>query len=135
MNPNEQAEKSQPAIPPLLQDEPGSGLELERGNLRVSWVELGEGYDGDYDETDEEDVELLRFDVHQKVDGEWVEVEDCSFCTHFPVAASSEEQARGLEFLMNRLYPVFEGGGSLRRTAQRLSWIERAWLDAPPQDI
>jgi hypothetical protein len=37
--------------------------DLTRGDVCVSWVELGEGYNGDYDEEDPEDVELLRFDV------------------------------------------------------------------------
>jgi hypothetical protein len=37
--------------------------ELIRGRVRVEWVELGEGWNGYYQEDDPDDEELLRFDV------------------------------------------------------------------------
>ena len=46
---------------------------ITRGVVKIEWVNLGEGYDGDYDPENPDDVNLLRFDVSKKVNGEWTE--------------------------------------------------------------
>ena len=51
------------------------------GKWKLEWFSLGEGTDGDFDPTDPNDVEYLRADLFEKVDGSWTEVENGSYCT------------------------------------------------------
>jgi len=37
---------------------------LKKGKVIIEWVELGEGWSGDYNSDDPEDEELLRFDAY-----------------------------------------------------------------------
>ena len=37
--------------------------EVIRGDRKVEWVDIGEGWNGDYDPDDPDDTALLRFDV------------------------------------------------------------------------
>ena len=64
-------------------------LVRERGPVRVAWVCLGEGYNGDYDPKNPEDELLLRFDVAVKNEdiGSFVTIE--SRCTCFAANASA----------------------------------------------
>lgn len=80
----------------------------ETRDLRVRWVELGEGASGEYDPGDPGDVELLRLDVELSEDtaeeygifGEeadeagWLVPQDASFCTAVPAATPQNERAR-----------------------------------------
>ena len=96
---------------------------IEKDRVRVEWVELGEGLCGEYDEDDPEDVELLRFDVSQLKDGEWIEVCDASYCTLVPVTATPEERIAGLQILLDQFYePVMEGH-RCKKLGERMSWI------------
>jgi hypothetical protein len=98
---------------------------IDDGQQRVEWVALGEGRSGDYDPSDPDDVELLRFDVLRREEsGEWVAVDDGSYCTQMPADAPIEVLRAGLEsiaFWMPRR-------GSVKRAAERLSWISPAML-------
>ena len=38
-------------------------IELIRGGRKVEWIDIGEGWSGDYDPDDPDDIALLRFDV------------------------------------------------------------------------
>jgi hypothetical protein len=78
-------------------DDGPTGEEFARGRVRVKWVELGEGQDGDYHADDPEDVELLRFDFYAGVGNEWLVVEHASYCTRVPV---STPPARRHELLL-----------------------------------
>lgn len=85
---------------------------IEAHGVRVEFVELGEGYNGEYDESDPQDVELLRFDVHvhQSVPGARYD-EDChegnltgwyyvdSYCTNIPVTATSAQRTAMLALI------------------------------------
>jgi hypothetical protein len=115
--------------------------DLTRGDVCVSWVELGEGYNGDYDEEDPEDVELLRFDVlvrgplielhgleSERAYGEWANARDSSYCTLFPVESTPEQRERGLHIIMDRIYAPLMMGLSIKKVCQELSWIEPAWI-------
>ena len=42
---------------------------LIKGNRKVDLWQAGEGWNGDYDPDDPNDVELWRFDVQELVDG------------------------------------------------------------------
>ncbi len=59
----------------------------ERGPVRVAWVCLGEGYNGEYDPKNPEDELLLRFDVAVRDEdiGDFMTTE--SRCTCFAAKA------------------------------------------------
>jgi hypothetical protein len=75
-------------------------MELQRGSVKVEWVELGEGVSGDYDPTDPDDVELLRFDFYGL--GEWRPVLDTSYCTRVSIDTPEKRQKELLELLMEK---------------------------------
>lgn len=110
--------------------EESESMELIRDNVKVEWVELGEGWNGDYDENDPNDVELLRFDVSVLINGEWVEKEDASYCTRFPVSAPDEQKIKGLQLLMNEFHDALSGDveNSVKKLGERLSWIGPDWV-------
>lgn len=97
--------------------------ELVKGNVRVSWEELGEGLDGDYDPNDPDDVELLRFDVSVFKDGYWEAVDDASYCTLMPISAPDILKSSGLRIIMDEVYEPLMAGYSIKKVCERLSWI------------
>lgn len=103
-----------------------ASMELISGNIKVEWVDLGEGLCGDYNPDDPEDIPLLRFDISVLRDGEWEIKEDGSHCTQFPATASSAEKATGLAILMNRVRDVLADDidASIKKLAEELSWID-----------
>lgn len=100
-------------------------LELIRDNVKVEWENIGEGYYGDYNPDNPNDVELLRFYVSVLRDGVWEEKEDASYCTFFPASASYEEKMAGLEILLNRFYDALNDDVdiSVKKLGESLSWI------------
>jgi hypothetical protein len=100
---------------------------LIKDRVCVEWIELGEGYCGDYDPTLPDDEELLRFDVYWLNDqGEWVFVEDSSYCTLVPACATPKERTRGLLMIMARVYDILtdsNGMASIKYAAAQASWI------------
>jgi len=121
----------------------------EKNGLRVEWVELGEGYDGDYDENDPEDEELLRFDVYVRIhpdddnpeweyhggfiadDGtKWSGVKDGSYCTRVPASTSEEHRLE----LLERIHIEIENSPEHPRKVdmQRMSWVSAEGLDTAP---
>jgi len=98
-------------------------MTLIRGNLKIEWVNLGEGYCGDYDINDPEDVNLLRFDLSKIVDGYWELVDDCSYCTLMPANTPEPMLEVALEFLMDEFYDEVSEGYRGKKIGERLSWI------------
>jgi len=98
--------------------------------VKVEWVELGEGWNGEYDETNPEDEELLRFDVSVLMDGEWVEKENASYCTRFPVNATVEQKEKGLQLLLNEFSKTLSEDVTLsvKGKAEEMSWISPEWV-------
>jgi len=99
--------------------------ELIRGNLRIEWENIGEGYNGDYDDTNPDDVNLLRFYVSQRdtANCEFEDIDSASYCTLFPANTTDAQQMQALEFMMDKIYPVWISGDSIKRITERLSWI------------
>lgn len=113
---------------------------LRRGNMAVEWTNLGEGVDGDYDESDPDDVNLLRFDVYVLASdadshrGEPTKdgvplreaIDDASYCTDTP-AGTGELALRGL--LLRIMGAVHSADASLsnppriKRLCESLSWL------------
>jgi hypothetical protein len=99
-------------------------MELIREPVMVEWVELGEGFDGDYGEDDPDDLELLRFDFSVRgEDGDWEEASDASYCTGMPLEAPAVLKRVALEYLMDEVYEAMRDHGSAKRDCERLSWI------------
>ena len=97
--------------------------ELIRGNLKVEWVELGEGLSGDYNPDDPDDIELLRFYVAVLKDGDWEDLDDASYCTNMPVSATPEQRRKGLKKIMDVVYERASSRQSIKKMCERLSWI------------
>lgn len=86
---------------------PNNEFVRERGPIRVAWVCLGEGYNGDYDPKNPEDELLLRFDVAVKNEdiGSFVTVE--SRCTCFAANAPIKDKEAALDVLLDRFYHAY----------------------------
>lgn len=98
-------------------------MQISAGDVMVEFEAIGEGRSGDYDETDPFDIELLRFTVSRMESGEWVPVEDASYCTRVPVDTDAKTLALLLAGLFREVYAPVSAGESVKRLCERLSWI------------
>jgi hypothetical protein len=98
-----------------------------RGDRKVEWVDLGEGWSGDYDPSDPEDEALLRFDVMERDDDEWVAIDDASYCTQMPADSSEDILRRGAAIIMDATY----GKSNIKKICEELSWISPGWCVEP----
>ena len=100
-------------------------LVRERGPVRVAWVCLGEGYNGDFDPKNPEDELLLRFDVSVKGEDIGAFVTTESRCTCFAEKASTQDKEAALEILLDRFYDAYtaEPRRCLSTLADELSYI------------
>ncbi len=100
-------------------------LTRERGPVRVAWVCLGEGYNGEYDPRNPEDELLLRFDVavKDKDTGNFVTVESRRTC--FAEKASVKDKKAALDILLDRFYTAYTSDPQqcLSSLADMLSYI------------
>ena len=113
---------------------------LIEDGVRVSLHdECGEGWNGDYDPTDPDDVPLLRFDVDadkkvwehyhswKQTSGapdEWSPVDDASYCTQLSANTTTHDQARAaLRLIMQEVKAPLLSGKSIKRICEGLSWI------------
>lgn len=103
-------------------------MQITKGNVRVEWVNLDEGFSGYYDPEDPDDINFLRFDVSVLDGGEWVDPGDASYCTQFPADAPLELQVRALSFIMDEVYNLVQAGIPIKKTCERLSWISPDWV-------
>ncbi len=113
-------------------------MELVKDNVRVAWVDCGEGWNGDYNPDDPEDVALLRFDVYRRTEDDerlllshekWTPIDDASYCTQMPVESTDELKIRGLHLIMDRVHePASDGATSIKKICEELSWISPEWL-------
>ncbi|RJR07552.1 hypothetical protein C4588_06515 [Candidatus Parcubacteria bacterium] len=58
---------------------------IYHGLWMLEWDYIGEGFSGDYDPSDEEDIKLMRATLFVKKGDDYEEVDNCSFCTLVPV--------------------------------------------------
>ena len=114
------------------------------GMVKVEWVDLGEGYYGDFDDDDPTDEPLLRFDAYVRWTGtdaderrslewiwddpEWGIKSDGSYCTNVPTVTDDETLEMLAGVIANRLAESLDNGG-WKRTAESMSWATPAWLD------
>lgn len=109
-------------------------MNIIKGNRKVQWVDLGEGFYGDYDPSDPDDQALLRFDVLQlvdvfdnpnadPVDEMWEPIDDASYCTQMPADSSEDVLRRGAEIIMAATY----GKSNIKKICEELSWMSLSW--------
>lgn len=100
-------------------------VSIENDLIRVDWYDAGEGLCGEYNPADEDDVHLLRFDVYKKVDENWEEVEDASYCTRMPYASNQELLVYSLYVIFKNYYNALKDDpdASVKKLGEQLSWI------------
>ncbi|QST02742.1 hypothetical protein IMZ31_19525 (plasmid) [Pontibacillus sp. ALD_SL1] len=101
-------------------------MELIKGNVKVSFVNIGEGISGDYDPKNPNDVNLLRFDVEVLQDGDWEPVSDASYCTAGVTADATEEQIQEkLQELMDAYYEPLHSypETSVKKIGEKMSYL------------
>ena len=100
-------------------------LELVKDNVKVIWENIGEGWNGDYDEDDPDDENLLRFTVYVNDNKEWIEVDDSSYCTRVSANTDNEELMALLHILMEEFYDALHDNiyTSVKKLGERMSWI------------
>ena len=103
-----------------------------RGDRKVEWVDIGEGFFGDYDPSDPDDQALLRFDVLELFECgdcglDWEPIDDASYCTQMPADSSEEVLRRGATMIMNATY----GKTNIKKICEELSWISPGWCVEP----
>lgn len=100
--------------------------------LLAEWVNDGEGICGDYNPSDPEDVNLLRFDISYNTnppeaeEQNWEEVEDASYCTCVPADNSLTYLSKTLWIIFKEYREVIDdyiSGHSVKKLGERLSWI------------
>ena len=104
----------------------GEELELVKDNVKVIWENIGEGYNGDYDEEDPEDDNLLRFTVYVKEDECWMQVDDSSYCTYVTADTDNEKLMELLNVLMVEFYNVlhYDIYASVKKLGETMSFIQ-----------
>lgn len=95
-----------------------------RRNVRIDWVNLNEGNDGDYDPTDKHDTNLLRFDVYRFDGNNWEAIDDGSYCTRVPASTLQVTLVEHLVHFMNTIYDDVSAHGKAKRLCESLSWTE-----------
>tara|TARA_Y100000034_G_C6904281_1_gene419116 strand:+ start:2184 stop:2564 length:381 start_codon:yes stop_codon:yes gene_type:complete len=93
---------------------------LTRGNRQVEWENIGEGWSGDYNSDDPDDVNLLRFHVLElNGEGEWEDMEDASYCTRMPADTPDNGLRRAAKIIMGQTW----GESNIKKICEHLSWI------------
>lgn len=110
---------------------------MERGNVRVSFVNLGEGYNGDYNPDDPTDQNLLRLDVDLRSPFTGEFEEEGSVCTLLPANNPMPVIKRALEALLNCVCEELfrpETDSSLRLRIDSLSYIDEGNIEDYEKD-
>lgn len=105
-----------------------SGVEA----LQVSWIDIGEGMDGDYNPEDPDDEALFRLDVMAKRFGEWDWVDDGSICTCTPTETNEATLLKLLEIAMDKIHPYYlKNNGRIKKVMDDLSYMNPDWTLRP----
>ena len=115
---------------------------IEKGRIRMELEDLGEGWNGDYDEEDPDDTPLLRFSFYAiNPDGDedqpdrvrYDQLDDCSYCTAIDARAPWEVQMAAACTIFDEVFDRFSVdadppseidpamGGDARRVCERMS--------------
>lgn len=99
------------------------------GLTKVTFSDCGEGYWGDYNPDDPDDVGLLRFDVYyRQPDGWWEPANDASYCTQVPIETEPATVERLLAVILTEVHGKVDAhGGGVKKVCERLSWMDSTW--------
>jgi hypothetical protein len=113
----------------------GEGEYLARsGNVEVELTWIGEGWCGDYDEEDQNDLMLMRFDVSLiTIDNDHIPVDDASYCTQIALTDPEEIKVKAVTFLAEQYADALSSATkeyipSVKKLGERLSWIGPHWF-------
>jgi hypothetical protein len=103
-------------------------MELTSSHLRLVFEYEGEGWGGDFDQSDPADDKLLRFSLYARDPEnatEWVEVPDTSYCTALPSSTPHHLQRLIAESMLGEFESAFVSSPpeALRGLARFFSWI------------
>ena len=98
-------------------------MELQKNNVKVELVHIGDGGGGEYNPDDTEDERLLRFYVTHKVGDTWKDVDGASYCTTLPISLSDLDQEVFLEMLMEQFYLPVIKGERVKHIGEDMSWV------------
>ena len=97
-------------------------IEVHNEKYSLSFCYLGEGTDGDYDPENPDDVPLLRYDVCEKINGEWEPLRNGSACCQIKATEKRSHLKKAAKHMLEIVSKV--DSEYLNNTVQLLSWIE-----------
>lgn len=103
---------------------------IESVHWAVEFVDLDEGWHGEYNPDNPEDEPLLRFDMYSRENSkrEWREPYDSSYCTQINADKVTKAQKRKLlVHLLNQVIDL-QSDEPVKKLCERLSWIEIGWV-------
>lgn len=100
-------------------------MQLIKSGVRAEWLNIGEGLTGDYNPEDQDDIQLLRFDISVRNHGKWAEVEDASYCTQMPADTLAPVLEPGLRYILDEYVQTLRAHpfSSVKKLGERLSWL------------
>lgn len=132
-------DSTQPARHASATSEPyrdGTFVPSDNGTVRVCFTHLGEGFNGEYDETDPSDAALYRLDVEvtaaltetvygEKTDDpDWVYPSDGSICTVVHVDGLTADTANALlTYAANKVADAIASDSSVKSAMDALSHL------------
>jgi hypothetical protein len=96
-------------------------IEVHNKKFSITLSYIGEGTDGDYDSENPEDVPLLRYDVCEKVDGEWELLHNGSACCQLSTTEKRSDLKKAAKEMLNIVTKV--DSKHLNSVVQLISWI------------
>ncbi len=94
-------------------------LTVHYGKWALTWEDIGEGFNGDYDPDDPKDLPLLRATLDHLDAND--SLSDASYCTLAPVGTPVAVLQAFSEDLF-RCLPLSPDDGSYKRTMQEWTW-------------
>jgi len=108
---------------------------LIEDKVKVIFEDIGEGWNGDYNPDDPDDVSLYRFDVfaHESLKNEYAEdsmiedgygfMLDSSYCTQMPTNTPKPIMDMALKRIMEEVKDAVIDGYSIKKICEGLSWL------------
>lgn len=96
---------------------------VETEHWKACLVDLGEGWNGDYNEDDPEDEPLFRFDYYSResVNDEWQIPNDSSYCTQTNANIGHQLRKEFLEYLIEQVEDL-SWDANIKHLCESLSW-------------
>lgn len=120
----------------IIEDVSFVEVELIQEPFKVILEYIGEGFNGDYDPKDPNDVPLVRFscfiknlrDDNNNINPDWQYIDDTSYCTLLPVYSAKSTLYRAAGVIMENLISGYDDG-TLKRKMESMSWLSPTDFD------